>query len=111
MREPVSGSANPVAPTEIRLYFTEEPEPKYSEIKVYNTQLQRYDQGSLRPIEGDPLGLAIDVVALPEGVYTVAWKANSAVDGHTTEGSFAFAVGNLPPPVTVELTTEARRMA
>ncbi len=98
--EPVAGSPNPVAPTEIRLWFTENPELRYSEIAVYDTTRQRYDQGTLRQLPGDPLLLAIDVRPLPEGIYTVAWKANSAVDGHTTVGSFAFAVGNLAPPAS-----------
>src|SRR4051794_29662654 len=96
--EPVASSANAVSPTEIRLWFSENPEPKYSEIKVYDANLQRYDQGALRLIPGDSLGLAIGVRELPQGIYTVAWKALSAVDGHETEGSFAFAVGNLPAP-------------
>src|SRR5215213_1844895 len=96
--EPVASSANAISPTEIRLWFSENPEPKYSEIKVYDANLQRYDQGTLRPIPGDALGLAIGVRELPQGVYTVAWKALSAVDGHETQGSFAFAVGNLPAP-------------
>jgi copper transport protein len=96
--EPVAGSPNPVAPTEVRLFFTENPEPKYSEIKIYDPNRKEYTQGVLRPIAGDPLGLAIDVQPLPEGFYTVVWRANSAVDGHTTAGSFAFAVGSTPPP-------------
>jgi len=96
--EPVAGSPNPVAPTEVRLFFTENPEPKYSEITIYDPNRKEYTQGVLRPIVGDPLGLAIDVQPLPEGFYTVVWRANSAVDGHTTAGSFAFAVGSIPPP-------------
>ncbi len=96
--EPVTGSPNPVAPTEIRLFFTEELELKYSEIKVYDPTRQEYTQGALRAIPGDPLAMAIDVRPLAEGFYTVAWRANSAVDGHTTAGSFAFAVGSTPPP-------------
>ena len=40
---------------------------------------------------------------VPDGGYLVAWTATSAVDGHTTKGSFAFVVGNgplpAPPPV------------
>ncbi|MFN8452369.1 MAG: copper resistance protein CopC [Anaerolineae bacterium] len=37
-----------------------------------------------------------DVVApgdLPDGVYTVSWRAISAADGHSTRGSYAFSVG------------------
>ncbi|HET6810857.1 MAG TPA: copper resistance protein CopC [Acidimicrobiales bacterium] len=41
---------------------------------------------------------------LDAGVYTVAWRAVSAVDGHLTSGSFSFGVGRfsgiLPAPTT-----------
>jgi copper transport protein len=104
--EPAVRSAVPVAPAEIRLFFTEPPELRYSEIAVYDANLQRREQGQLRAIPGDPLGMAIDLQPLPEGNYTVAWKALSSVDGHTTTGSFAFAVGNVPPPATVGLGDE-----
>lgn len=98
--EPSSGSANATAPTTIRLVFSETPEVKYSEIKVYDVNGQSYDQGSLQPIPGEPLGLAIAVRALPQGVYTASWRSSSAVDGHSTAGSFAFSVGTEPPPLT-----------
>jgi copper transport protein len=106
--EPVARSAVPVAPTEIRLFFTEPPELRYSEISVYDANLRRFERGDLRPLPGDPLGLAIDVADLADGgIYTVAWKVVSTVDGHTTNGAFAFAVGNVPPPATVGLADEA----
>ena len=34
---------------------------------------------------------------LPDGVYTVAWRTVSAVDGHLATGSFAFGIGVAPP--------------
>ena len=37
---------------------------------------------------------------LPQGTNTVVWKTGSAVDGHTTGGSFVFAVGAAPPVAT-----------
>ena len=97
--EPPSGSANATAPTTIRLFFSETPEPRYSAITVYDVNGQSYDQGPLQPIPGEPLGLAIGVRALPQGVYTVSWRSSSAVDGHSTAGSFAFSVGGSPPPL------------
>jgi len=102
--EPVAGSANATAPTTIRLLFSETPELKYSAIKVYDVNGQAYDQGALGMIPGEPLGLTIGVRALPQGVYTVSWRSSSAVDGHTTAGSFAFSVGSEPPPLTAATT-------
>ncbi|MFN8539342.1 MAG: CopD family protein [Thermomicrobiales bacterium] len=106
--EPVARSAVAVSPSEIRLFFTEPPELRYSEIVVYDANLQHHEQGSLRAIPGDSLGMAISVQQLPEGIYTVAWKALSSVDGHETQGSFAFAVGNIPPPATVGIDDQTK---
>ena len=105
--EPVAGSANATAPTTIRLLFSEAPELKYCEIKVYDVNGQSYEQGALQPLPGEPLGLAIGVRALPQGVYTVSWRSSSAVDGHSTAGSFAFSVGTEPPPLTAATTPTA----
>lgn len=105
--EPLAGSANATAPTTIRLVFSETPELKYCEIKVYDVNGQSYEQGALQLIPGEPLGLAIGVRALPQGVYTVSWRSSSAVDGHTTAGSFAFSVGTEPPPLTAATTPSA----
>ncbi len=96
--EPAAGSAQPVAPTVIRLYFNETLELKYSTIKVYDASRQEYSQGAVQPIPEQPFGLMVAVRPLPEGNYLVSWRASSAVDGHITTGTFAFAVGNTPPP-------------
>ena len=39
--------------------------------------------------------LTVSLRSLPDGIYTVSWKALSATDGHVTLGSFPFAVGNV----------------
>ncbi len=70
--EPVARSAVPVAPTEILLYFTEPPELRYSEIVVYDVNLQHHEQGALRAIPGDELGMAIDVF----NSLNVTWDKN-----------------------------------
>ena len=35
--EPAVGTAVPTAPTQIKIWFSEQPEPKYSSINVYDT--------------------------------------------------------------------------
>jgi copper transport protein len=105
--EPLAGSANATAPTMIRIVFSETPELKYCTIKVYDANGQSYDQGALQLIPGEPLGLAVAVRTLPQGVYTVSWRSSSAVDGHSTAGSFAFSVGTEPPPLTAATTPVA----
>jgi copper transport protein len=89
-------------PTEVRIEFSEPPDPKGSDIQVLDTSGKRHDKGDVGP-SGDPNGLRVSLEAIPDGGYTVAWTTTSAVDGHTTKGSFAFVIGNgpipTPPPV------------
>ena len=86
-------------PTEVRIEFSEPPDPKGSEIQVLDTSGRRHDKGDLAP-SGDPNGLRVSVEPIPDGGYLVAWTTTSAVDGHTTKGAFAFVIGNGPlPPV------------
>jgi copper transport protein len=90
------------APAEVRIEFSEPPDPRGSEIQVLDTSGTRHDRGPVAP-SGDPNGLRVSVEPITDGGYLVAWTATSAVDGHTTKGSFAFVVGNgpLPPPPPV----------
>jgi copper transport protein len=96
--EPAGSTSTPTAPAEVRLWFSEQPEARYSEITVYDAARQRYDNGDTHPLPRENQALVASLQPLPAGVYTVIWKATSAVDGHMTGGSFTFAVGNLPPP-------------
>jgi copper transport protein len=89
-------------PTEIRIEFSEPPDPRGSEIQVLDTSGKRYDKNDVAP-SGDPNGLRVSLEPISDGGYLVAWTTTSAVDGHSTKGSFAFAVGSgplpAPPPV------------
>ena len=74
------------------------PEPRYSEIAVYNAVHERFDKNDLRPAPDEKEALIVTSVRdLPQGVYTVVWKTVSALDGHNTGGSFAFVVGTAAP--------------
>jgi len=84
-------------PAEVRIEFSEPPDPKGSEIQVLDTSGKRHDKGDVGP-SGDTNGLRVSLEPIPDGGYTVAWTTTSAVDGHTTKGSFAFVVGNGPIP-------------
>ena len=50
-------------------------------------------EGALTQQLGSSTALSIAVGALDPGVYTVAWRTVSAVDGHLAAGSFTFGVG------------------
>lgn len=84
-------------PTEVRVSFTEPPDLRGSEIQVLATDGRRVDRRDLRATD-EPNGLAVGLEPIGDGGYTVAWTVLSTVDGHTTRGSFVFAVGNAPLP-------------
>jgi len=90
------------APAEIRVSFTEPPDLRGSEIQVLAADGRRVDRRDLRATE-EPNGLAVGVEPIGDGGYTVAWSVLSTVDGHTTRGTFVFAVGNAPLPAVPDV--------
>src|SRR5215218_9853723 len=91
--DPAASAILERAPTQVRIWFSEAPEPRFSEVEVLDGTRRRVDRGDLSAVPGEPRALAIGLNDLPPGTYTVAWKALSAVDGHTTRGAFPFTVG------------------
>jgi copper transport protein len=84
-------------PVQVELSFSESVEPQLSSIKVYDTGGREVDVGDVRVDLADPTRMTVSLHTLPDGIYTVTWKAVSAIDGHQTTGSYPFAVGNLNP--------------
>jgi putative copper export protein/methionine-rich copper-binding protein CopC/nitrogen fixation protein FixH len=93
---PAPGSNVRQAPAQIVLTFTERPDANLSSIKVLDTSGQTRAGGKPTPVPGRPTQLFIAVHGLKDGVYTVAWRTVSAVDGHLASGSFAFGVNVTP---------------
>jgi copper transport protein len=91
--DPAAGSTVPVAPAVVVLIFGEAPDPALSVVKVLDTSGQEVASGPAVGVAGHPEQLEVPLGTLPDGVYTVAWRTVSTVDGHTTAGSFAFGVG------------------
>ena len=93
---PLEGATLGDSPQLVRLYFSEQPEPSLSTIRVLDTGGRTYQTGRPVSVEGDPLSLAVGVRTLPTGVYVVNWRIVSAVDGHVTAGAYAFGVRMMP---------------
>jgi len=81
-------------PVQVELFFSEPLEQQLSSIKVIDTNGQSVDAGDVRVDPSDTTRITVSLRSLSEGVYTVTWKAVSAIDGHQTVGTFPFAVGN-----------------
>jgi copper transport protein len=101
--EPAVDAIVASSPSRVTLWFTEEPELRYSDIQVVDRTGRRLDRGDVRGDPADRLAFSVGVPQLAPGSYGVVWRALSAVDGHTTQGSFTFTVGldQVPTEVAV----------
>jgi methionine-rich copper-binding protein CopC len=89
---PAVGSAVPIAPATVTMWFTQQLEPAFTTATVTDQAGNRVDTGPAQVDPKDPTELRVSLKKLPNGTYTVAWHALS-VDTHTTTGHFAFTVG------------------
>ena len=86
---PRVGSTVKTSPSEVRIWFTQPLEPKFTSAQVRSSAGTVVASGG---VDGaDPKQIVIRVNALPAGSYKVFWKVLS-VDTHRTEGSFGFEV-------------------
>ncbi len=82
-------------PNQIQLWFSEQPDPAYSSIRVVDARSQVVSTGGLQVVRGNPQSLLVSLKPdLADGTYTVIWKTASAVDGHLVKSAFSFVVGN-----------------
>ena len=91
--EPVPNSTLDNPPSRVIVWFTEPVEPAFSGIQVLDVNGLKVDRDDSVVERNDPTAVSVSLEPLPNGVYTVAWKNVSTVDGHTTRGTFVFSVG------------------
>jgi copper transport protein len=94
--DPAPGAALGASPKVVRLFLTEPPEVSLSDIAVVDLKGTAYQAGRPQAVTDDPLSLIVPLRRLERGVYIVNWRVVSAVDGHTTSGSYAFGIGVVP---------------
>ncbi|HXQ96057.1 MAG TPA: copper resistance protein CopC [Candidatus Acidoferrales bacterium] len=90
--DPAANSVLETAPDVITMTFTEAPDPTLSRVSVLDATGANHALGQFQPT-ADPETLRVPIGRLSPGVYTVAWRTVSAVDGHVVGGSFAFGIG------------------
>jgi copper transport protein len=86
----------------VRIVFSEAPDPRGSEIAVFDASGARVDTGAVSGAD-EPNSLRVALREIGVGGYIVAWTALSTVDGHHTRGSFVFAVGDAPLPAIADV--------
>jgi len=92
--QPAPGSTVKTAPAVVRVWFSDELDPKTSALNVWDSRGRRVDDGK-GGVDLDDLDRKsmIARVRLPgPGVYTVKWRAVSVDDRFAAQGSFRFTV-------------------
>jgi copper transport protein len=89
---PLDGVTLGDTPSLVQLTFTEQPEPRLSQIHVRDASGASYDVGRPTAVPDDPLSISVALRRLPDGVYTVNWRTVSSIDGHAAAGAYAFGV-------------------
>lgn len=102
---PAGGSVVPAPPREAVIVFSERVEAGFTSLEVRDANGTVVSEPWR--LDGDGLTLRAALPSdLPYGVYTVVWRALSAVDGHSTRGVLSFLfpdpsqpldIGDLPP--------------
>ena len=89
--EPGVGGTVQTLPNEVRIRFTENIEPAFSSIKVFDAAGKQVDKRDVHLDRSDRALLHVSLPRLGAGIYKVVWRVVS-VDTHVTNGNFTFRV-------------------
>ena len=88
---PAVGSQVRGSPASVSLWFTEELEPAFSSIRVFDAHGKEVDGADTAAVANDRTVLKVSLRRLEPGAYKVVWRVLS-LDTHVSEGSFGFTV-------------------
>ena len=110
---PAAGASLSQAPDQLRLTFTEAVDPSFSNVQVLDARRQQVDKGDSHVAPDDPRSMIVSLGSVPDGLYTVAWRTLSSVDGHSVNGAYPLFIGIAPSavPVTAGATSDVRLLA
>src|SRR5450759_3289075 len=89
--QPTVGSTVASSPNEVRIRFTENIEPAFSTIQVFDASGKQVDKRDMHLDRSDHALLHVSLPQLGAGSYKVVWRVVS-VDKHVTNGSFTFRI-------------------
>ena len=89
--EPKVGSEIAKSPADVRIKFTQNIEPAFSAIQVFDASGKQVDKKDSHLDSNEKSTLIVSVEQLPPGEYKVSWHVVS-VDTHRTHGDFKFTV-------------------
>ena len=86
--DPKVGSTVHDSPLQVRVWMTENLEPAFSKLQVFDPKGNEVDK---KDTKVDGATMAVSLPKLPAGTYHVSWVA-VATDTHRTSGSFNFTI-------------------
>ena len=89
--EPGVGSTVQASPNDVRIRFTENIEPAFSSIQVFDASGKEVDKHDVHLDRSDRAMLHVSLPRLGAGIYKVVWRVVS-VDTHVTNGNFTFRI-------------------
>lgn len=93
------------SPVQVEIFFSEPVVDSFSTIEVIDTEGKRVDNDDALVDPADQTRMTVSIRSLPEGIYTVSWRALSQVDSHITAGVFPFGVGDIDPNEIPEVSS------
>lgn len=92
------------SPDTISIQFNESVVSSLSQIRLLTQGGDQIDVGPVTVADEDSRVLAVTVPPLADGAYLVSWQVLSAVDGHTTAGTYSFGLGAAPMAISSQVT-------
>ena len=92
--EPAQGQSAAVGTTQIVTHYSEAVEIDFSELKIYDSNGNQVDNRDTTYYNVES-SLVITTQPLEDGVYTIASKVLSKVDGHLVHAAIIFGVGDV----------------
>jgi copper resistance protein C len=89
--EPTVGSTAQTPPNEVTIWFTENIEPAFSTIQVFDASGKEVDKRDVHLDRSNHALLHVSLPLLGAGTYKVVWRVVS-VDTHPTNGNFTFRI-------------------
>lgn len=107
---PADGAALEAAPGELQLRFSEAVRPAPEALRIIDHEGRRVASGTVERGDAETEWRA-DLPSLPDGLYTVTWRALSG-DDHPVRGSFVFRVGRAAgtATATANVTVDAQHV-
>ena len=89
--DPAVGGKVHSAPAAVRIWFTEEVEPSFSSIQVFDAAGKQIDKKDTHSDRSNRSLLQVSLPHLGPGTYKLVWRVVS-LDTHVTKGDFRFQV-------------------